>query len=77
MTSRENNVSVFGMGDDLRRGRFDDLNEYSVMLFYLPRKTEGVSSTDIKRLLSVLDRSHLDDLKKALDLISSIVERFE
>lgn len=44
-------------------------------MVYLPR-TEGISSTDLKTALRVLDKTHVDDLKKALDLISSIVERF-
>ena len=56
-------------------GKFDDLSALCDVV-YLPR-TEGVSSTEIKQLLSVLDRSHVEDLKKALDLISSIVDRFE
>jgi glycerol-3-phosphate cytidylyltransferase len=68
------NVDVFGMGHDWK-GKFDDLQEHCEVV-YLPR-TEGISSTEIKQLLSVLDRTHVDDLKKALDLISSIVDRFE
>lgn len=71
---KAHNVDVFGMGHDWT-GKFDDLEEYCEVV-YLPR-TEGVSSSEIKRLLSVLDRTHVEDLKKALDLISSIVDRFE
>ena len=67
-------VTLFGMGADWK-GEFDFLKEYCSVV-YLPR-TDGISSTDLKQLLSVLDRSHVADLKKALDLISSIVERFE
>ena len=67
-------VSVFGMGHDWE-GKFDELKQYCEVV-YLPR-TNGVSSTDMKRLLQVLDRSHVKDLKHALDLISSIVDRFE
>ena len=43
---------------------------------YLPR-TEGISSTQLKKTLKVLDHSHVLELKQALDLISSIVERFD
>lgn len=68
------NVSVFGMGGDWE-GKFDELKTHCEVV-YLPR-TDGISSTDLKRLLKVLDRSHVSDLKKALDIISSIVERFE
>lgn len=71
---RENGVGVLGMGADWA-GKFDHLKSECEVL-YLPR-TEGVSSTDLKRLLAVLDRSHVDDLKRALDIISVIVERFE
>ena len=71
---KEHGVSIFGMGADWE-GKFDFLKDYCSVV-YLPR-TEGVSSTDLKRLLSVLDRSHVNDLKKALDLISAIVDRFE
>lgn len=71
---KSHGVDVFGMGHDWE-GRFDELREYCEVV-YLPR-TEGVSSTEIKQLLSVLDRSHVEDLKQALDLISSIVDRFE
>lgn len=67
-------VSIFGMGDDWT-GKFDHLSE-DCEVVYLPR-TEGVSSTDLKRMLKILDRSHVADLKKALDLIGSIVERFD
>lgn len=67
-------VSVFGMGHDWE-GKFDELKECCEVV-YLPR-TDGVSSTEMKRLLQVLDRSHIEDLKHALDLISSIVGRFE
>jgi glycerol-3-phosphate cytidylyltransferase len=71
---KEYDVDVFGMGHDWE-GKFDDL-KHLCNVVYLPR-TEGVSSTEIKQLLSILDRSHVDDLKQALDLISSIVDRFE
>lgn len=67
-------VSIFGMGHDWE-GKFDELKQYCEVV-YLPR-TSGVSSTDMKRLLQVLDSSHVNDLKCALDLISSIIDRFE
>lgn len=71
---KKHNVSIFGMGHDWQ-GRFDELEEHCEVL-YLPR-TEGVSSTDLKKALKVLDRSHVADLKKALDIISTIVDRFD
>lgn len=71
---RTHGVAVFGIGDDWS-GRFDHLKDLCEVV-YLPR-TDHVSSTQLKRLLQVLDRSHVNELKQALDLISSIVERFE
>jgi glycerol-3-phosphate cytidylyltransferase len=71
---RKYEVDVFGMGDDWQ-DKFDDLKQYTQVV-YLPR-TEGVSSTEIKKILNILDKSHVQDLKTALDLIGSIVERFQ
>lgn len=67
-------VAVFGMGDDWA-GKFDFLENYCQVV-YLPR-TEGVSSTDLKRVLNVLSKSHIEELKTALDIISGIVKNFE
>lgn len=67
-------VDIFGMGHDWQ-GKFDELQNYCEVV-YLPR-TPNISSTDIKKVLKVLDKSHVDDLKKALDTISIIIERFE
>lgn len=67
-------ISVFGMGSDWE-GHFDELKAHCEVI-YLPR-TEDVSSTHIRKTLKVLERSHIGELKQALDLISSIVERFD
>jgi glycerol-3-phosphate cytidylyltransferase len=67
-------VSVFGMGHDWE-GHFDYLTQHCSVV-YLPR-TEGVSTTALKSTFQALDKDHIKDLKKALDLISSIVERFD
>ncbi|UCV19777.1 adenylyltransferase/cytidyltransferase family protein [Ferribacterium limneticum] len=67
-------VSIFGMGSDWE-GHFDELKAYCKVV-YLPR-TEDVSSTHFRKTLKVLERSHIGELKQALDLISSIVERFD
>lgn len=71
---RDHQVTVFGMGNDWE-GRFDELRAHCEVV-YLPR-TEGISSTHLKRTLKVLDHSHVSELKQALDLISSIVDRFD
>jgi cytidyltransferase-related domain len=66
-------AAIFGMGHDWE-GHFDDLRDVCDVV-YLPR-TDSVSSTELKRLLRVLDQRHIDDLKQALDLISGIVQQF-
>lgn len=67
-------VSVFGMGGDWE-GRFDELKAHCEVV-YLPR-TEGISSTHVRKTLKILDQSHIGELKQALDLISSIIDRFD
>ncbi|CDM24595.1 Glycerol-3-phosphate cytidylyltransferase [Castellaniella defragrans 65Phen] len=67
-------VAVFGMGSDWE-GRFDELKAYCEVV-YLPR-TEGISSTHIRKTLKILDQTHIGELKQALDLISSIIDRFD
>jgi len=71
---KQHNVTIFGMGSDWN-GRFDELKAHCHVV-YLPR-TEGVSSTHIKKTLEILNSTHIRELKQALDLISSIVERFD
>jgi glycerol-3-phosphate cytidylyltransferase len=67
-------VSVFGMGHDWT-GKFDTLSDLCEVK-YLTR-TENISSTQIRKILSPVDSSHLNDLKKALEIISTIVERLD
>ena len=64
-------ADVFGIGDDWR-GKFDDLGD-SVEVVYLPR-TEGISTTEMKRVLSAFDERHVEELKRTLDSISQIVK---
>jgi glycerol-3-phosphate cytidylyltransferase len=65
-------VSVFGMGEDWK-GKFDDLNDLGVEIVYLPR-TRGISTTEMKRVLSAFDERHVEELKRTLDSISEIVK---
>lgn len=67
-------ASVLGMGGDWE-GRFDDLRELCEVV-YLSR-TEAISSSHLKRMLNVLNQSHVHDLKEALDMISAVVSQFE
>ena len=64
-------VDVFGIGEDWK-GKFDDLGN-QVEVVYLPR-TNGISTTEMKRILSAFDERHVDELKRTLDSISQIVK---
>ena len=64
-------VNVFGIGDDWR-GKFDDLED-KVDVIYLPR-TSGISTTEMKRVLSAFDERHVSELKRTLDSLSQIVK---
>lgn len=68
------NVSIFAMGNDWN-GKFDFLKEYC-QVEYLSR-TEGVSSTEIKEKLKMFNKAHVEELRQALEIISSIVERLD
>lgn len=71
---QKHGVSVFGIGDDWK-GKFDELADLCEVV-YLPR-TADVSSTSMKKLLNVLDKTHIDELRQALGIISTIIERFD
>jgi glycerol-3-phosphate cytidylyltransferase len=60
----EYGVSIFGMGHDWE-GKFDELSKYCEVV-YLPR-TDGVSSSQIKAILSAADRGSIEQLS-ALNL---------
>ncbi|MEV7648829.1 adenylyltransferase/cytidyltransferase family protein [Arthrobacter sp. NPDC089319] len=64
-------VDIFGIGEDWR-GKFDDLMD-KVEVVYLPR-TSGISTTEMKRVLSAFDERHVEELKRTLDSISQIVK---
>lgn len=64
-------VDVFGIGEDWK-GKFDQLAD-RVQVVYLPR-TSGISTTEMKRVLSAFDEHHVAELKRTLDSISQIVK---
>lgn|SRR5690554_2080792 len=66
-------VDVFAMGSDWQ-GKFDDLNDICSVV-YLER-TEGISTTKLKELLSNIDKSKIDNLKEALEMVMIIAEEF-
>lgn len=68
------NVDILAMGGDWE-GKFDNFSSECKIL-YLPR-TDGISSTQLKQKLRVLDSDHVNNLKDALDIISSIIQRLD
>ena len=69
----EHGVDVFAIGDDWK-GKFDELEELC-RVEYLPR-TDGISSTEIKQMLRVLDPTHLDEMQEALSRMSRLLEHY-
>ena len=70
---QEFSVDVFAMGNDWE-GKFDELKNLCEVV-YLPR-TQGVSSTEMKTLLNILDPEHLDQLHEALTSMSKVLEHY-
>jgi glycerol-3-phosphate cytidylyltransferase len=66
-------IDIFAIGDDWN-GKFDHLKPYCDVV-YLSR-TDGVSSSEIKKALSIIDQKHIEDLKKGLDIMANIVSKF-
>jgi glycerol-3-phosphate cytidylyltransferase len=62
------------MGDDWK-GKFDSLNDHCEVV-YLPR-TVGISSSSIKSLLMQSGTSHIQEMRKALEIISAAIEPFQ
>lgn len=65
------NIDVFGMGSDWQ-GKFDELNEHCEVV-YLER-TQDISSTEVKRSISMLDESHLEEMHSSLDAAMNILK---
>lgn len=69
----EHGVDIFAIGEDWA-GKFDDLKELCEVV-YLPR-TDGISSTEIKQLLRVLDPQHITEMQDALSVMSRLLEHY-
>jgi len=63
------NVDVFVIGEDWK-GKFDFLKKYCEVV-YLPR-TEGISTTELKKTLNHISKLSTTELKKALNILSKI-----
>ena len=70
---REHDVDVFAIGDDWT-GKFDELKELCEVV-YLTR-TDGISSTEIKQMLRVLDPTHITEMQEALAVMSRLLEHY-
>jgi glycerol-3-phosphate cytidylyltransferase len=70
---REYDVDIFAIGDDWA-GKFDELKELCDVV-YLSR-TDGISSTEIKQMLRVLDPSHITEMQDALSVMSRLLEHY-
>lgn len=66
-------VDVFAIGDDWT-GKFDELRDFCDVI-YLPR-TDGISSTEIKQMLRVLDPSHITEMQEALSVMNRLLEHY-
>ena len=65
-------ASIFAMGDDWS-GKFDHLSEFTEV-YYLPR-TDGISSTDIKSILSSSQEQKIMQIKNALDSVNNLISK--
>ncbi|MEV7398732.1 glycerol-3-phosphate cytidylyltransferase [Aeromicrobium sp. NPDC092404] len=70
---KEHDVDVFAIGEDWT-GKFDALKELCEVV-YLPR-TDGISSTEIKQMLRVLDPQHITEMQDALAVMSRLLEHY-
>ncbi len=68
---QKHSVDIFAIGNDWE-GAFDDLKAYCEVK-YLPR-TEGVSTTGLKGLLSAFDNGKIEQLHEALNILKSLAE---
>jgi glycerol-3-phosphate cytidylyltransferase len=70
---KEYDVDIFAIGDDWA-GKFDELKELCEVV-YLSR-TDGISSTEIKQMLRVLDPRHITEMQDALSVMSRLLEHY-
>lgn len=70
---KEYDVDIFAIGDDWT-GKFDELKELCEVV-YLSR-TDGISSSEIKQMLRVLDPSHIAEMQDALSVMSRLLEHY-
>ncbi len=67
-------VDIFAMGHDWE-GKFDELKDCCEVV-YLPR-TEGISTTDLKKSLSKISHINIEDINKAFEILKKLKDDFE
>jgi glycerol-3-phosphate cytidylyltransferase len=68
---RREKASILAMGDDWA-GKFDHLDDI-VEVVYLPR-TEGISTTELKQVMTALQAERLEAVKHALEHVGNLVD---
>ena len=68
------NADVFAIGSDWR-GKFDYLDSFCEVVYM--ERTEGVSTTEIKNMLSAVDGQRIQELQKALEVVSLLAREFK
>ncbi len=68
------NIDIFAMGHDWE-GKFDELKKYCEVV-YLPR-TDGISTTELKKSLSNISQINLEDINKAFEILKRLKNDFE
>lgn len=66
-------ATIFAMGDDWS-GKFDELSEHTEV-YYIPR-TEGVSTTDIKSVLSSAQEQKFLQIRNTMDILKGQIDAF-
>lgn len=69
---KNHKVDLFVMGDDWS-GKFDYLQEFAEV-FYLPR-TQGISTTDVKKVVSKISEEKKQTLKNLLSEATKIIDK--
>ena len=67
-------VDIFAIGDDWE-GKFDDLKKYCDVVYL--KRTENISTTELKKTLSVFSSIPKNDLIKAFDVLERLKKDFE
>jgi len=70
---KEYNIDIFAIGDDWQ-GEFDFLKEHCEVVYL--KRTEGISSTQLKKTLSTLSVSR-DEVLKAFDILEQLKKDLE